>query len=219
MSHNVQYSCNQRFHRNGSRRKPQTLCRDPFLRGKGDCYLGEVAWPFEGLYLRLLTEYCTFQSVQSKVKILIQRIDVPFETTEKLDARNLPVGISSRECSFALSVPLGPTDLNSSPQFSDPDIGQFIDGYTRIMCVRYFTNETPSNREARELVARFNPAYPTDTMKPGGAWHTTESRYHKFNFNFGPRGRSLSREYEHPTLANVHAVPSVVVAHAVGPAE
>ena len=77
----------------------------------------------------------------------------------------------------------------------------------------------PCNRESRELVARFNPAYPTDTMKPGGAWHGAEGWQDEFDLHFHPHGRYLRREDKHPTLANVYAVSSVVMVRTIGPAE
>ena len=82
-----------------------------------------------------------------------------------------------------------------------------------------FIHKPSSNRESLELVAPFRSAYPTDAMKPDRARHQIESRQDKFDLNFDPHGRTLCREYEHSTLAYVHAVPSVVVFHGVGPAE
>ena len=74
-----------------------------------------------------------------------------------------------------------------------------------------FIYKSPSDRESLELVAHFNPADSTDTMKPYGTWHPTERRQYKFDLNFDPERRGFIREYKHSTLANVYAVPGVVV--------
>lgn len=82
-----------------------------------------------------------------------------------------------------------------------------------------FIYKSPSDRESLELEAHFNPADTTDTMKPYGTWHPTESRQYKFDLNFNPDGRGFGRKYKHSTLAYVYAVPAIVVVHAVGPAK
>ena len=99
------------------------------------------------------------------------------------------------------------------------DDRQLAGGHACKRVRQHFIYKSPSNRESPELVTHFNPAYPTDTMKPDGTWYPTESRQYKFDLNFDPDGRSLSREYKHSTLAYVQAAPGVVMVHAVGPAE
>jgi hypothetical protein len=120
--------------------------------------------------------------------------------------------------SFALSVPSRPTD---DEQFSESNIERFINGRgrARTWLGLQFIHKVPCNRESSELVARFNPAYSTDAVKPGGAWHLAEGRQDKFDLHFYPYRRNLGSEYKHSTHTNVHAVSSVVVAPAVGPAE
>ena len=85
--------------------------------------------------------------------------------------------------------------------------------------MEHFIHKPPSNRESLELVAHFNPADTTDTMKPDGTWHPTESRQNKFDLNFSSDGRSFSREHKHSAVAYVYAVSCVVMVRAVGPAE
>ena len=75
------------------------------------------------------------------------------------------------------------------------------------------------NRKSCELVARFNPAYSANTVEACGSRHRTECRQNKFDLQFRSHGRSSLRQDKHSTFTNVHAVASVVVAPAVGPAE
>ena len=63
-----------------------------------------------------LTEYCAFVSVQSKVKIFIERIEVPLLTRAESFSEHA-VEISEREYNSALSAPIGPTNLS---KFQDP---------------------------------------------------------------------------------------------------
>jgi hypothetical protein len=62
-----------------------------------------------------LTEYCTVVSVQSKVKIFMERIQVPFLTPANSFSERT-VEISMRDCSSALSAPTGPTNPSNSHQ-------------------------------------------------------------------------------------------------------
>jgi hypothetical protein len=124
---------------------------------------------------------------------------------------------------FSLQLrPLGPLRTYRSEYSSQalPHPTRFVDnGHTCVGRTPQSTHKLPCNRESRELVARFNSAYTTDAMKPYWSWYRTEGRQDEFNFHFHPHRRRLSREYEHSTLANVHAVSSAVMVHAVGPAE
>jgi hypothetical protein len=82
-----------------------------------------------------------------------------------------------------------------------------------------FIKEPPGNRESLEPVAYFRPPYSTNASKSDGARNKIGRRQYKFDLNFDPYGRAVSREDKHSTLTYVHAVSGVDMVFAVGPAE
>jgi hypothetical protein len=122
--------------------------------------------------------------------------------------------VSSRECSSALSVPQGPTDLSSAPY-----VGRFTKKHAHIRLGLQLLHKAPSNREPFEPVAHFNPAYTAYTMQPCRPRHTAKRWQYKFNLHLAPQRKSFSREQKHSALTNVQAVAGVVVVPVVAPAE
>ena len=77
----------------------------------------------------------------------------------------------------------------------------------------------PCHRESVDLVAGLNSAYPPYAAKFHWMGHKIKSWQCKLNHNLHSRRRALRRQDEHSALPYVSAMASVVMFHAVGPAE
>ena len=125
------------------------------------------------------------------------------------------LGLKSRTQLRPLSPMGDPNQSNSS----EPCIVRFIGGQARTGLGFQFVHKPPGNRESLELVAHFNPAYSSHTVKPCRTRHSAERRQYKIDLHLAPQRGSGGGEYKHSAVTNVHALAGVVVAPTLGPAE